>query len=118
MLRHRSVVSCAGHTHSPAAARSARNHFQRTQCAPSALCAGKTAVLAHTCTHRLKDDSEWGEFAHLPGQRFTDFSAMRTEIETDTARLTGPGKGISNVAINLKIHSPAVVNLTLVDLPG
>lgn len=61
---------------------------------------------------------EWGEFLHLPGQKFTDFNEIRREIEKETERLTGKNKGISNKSINLKIFSPYVLNLTLVDLPG
>ena len=61
---------------------------------------------------------EWGEFLHLPGQKFYDFSEIRSEIERETDRLSGKNKGISNKSINLKIFSPYVLNLTLVDLPG
>ena len=61
---------------------------------------------------------EWGEFLHLPNQKFYDFSEIRAEIQRETDRLTGKNKGISNKAINLKIYSPHVLNLTLVDLPG
>lgn len=46
------------------------------------------------------------------------FSEIRTEIERETDRLTGVNKGVSDVPINLKVYSPNVVNLTLVDLPG
>lgn len=61
---------------------------------------------------------EWGEFLHLPGQRFYNFSEICAEIVRETDRLTGKNKGISNKSINLKIYSPNVLNLTLVDLPG
>ena len=61
---------------------------------------------------------EWGEFLHLPGQRFYDFSEIRAEIQRETERVSGRNKGISNKSINLKIFSPHVLNLTLVDLPG
>uniref|UniRef100_K3XBJ4 Dynamin-type G domain-containing protein n=1 Tax=Globisporangium ultimum (strain ATCC 200006 / CBS 805.95 / DAOM BR144) TaxID=431595 RepID=K3XBJ4_GLOUD len=61
---------------------------------------------------------EWGEFLHLPGQKFTDFNEIRREIEKETERITGKNKGISNKSINLKVFSPYVLNLTLVDLPG
>jgi len=64
------------------------------------------------------EKSEWGEFLHLPGQRFYNFSEIREEIVRDTERITGKNKGISNKSINLKIYSPHVLNLTLVDLPG
>lgn len=40
------------------------------------------------------------------------------EIERETDRLGGSNKGICTDAIRLKIFSPNVVNLTLVDLPG
>jgi replication fork clamp-binding protein CrfC len=33
-------------------------------------------------------------------------------------RLSGTNKGISNTPINLRVYSPHVLNLTLVDLPG
>jgi replication fork clamp-binding protein CrfC len=61
---------------------------------------------------------EYGEFLHLIGTKFQDFSEIRKEIEADTERLTGTNKGISKIPINLKIFSPNVLNLTLVDLPG
>ena len=61
---------------------------------------------------------EWGEFLHLPGQRFYDFGEIRNEIQRETERVSGRNKGISNKSINLKIFSPHVLNLTLVDLPG
>ena len=43
---------------------------------------------------------------------------IRREIGQETDRLTGTNKGISNQTINLRIYSPHVLNLTLVDLPG
>ncbi|KAK5780285.1 hypothetical protein RI543_002324 [Arxiozyma heterogenica] len=61
---------------------------------------------------------EWGEFLHKPGQKFCDFDEIRKEIEFETTRIAGKNKGISKIPINLKIFSPHVLNLTLVDLPG
>lgn len=61
---------------------------------------------------------EWGEFLHVPGRRFYDFSEVRREIEAETARIAGNNKGIDRQPINLKIYSPHVLSLTLVDLPG
>jgi dynamin 1-like protein len=61
---------------------------------------------------------EWGEFLHLPGQRFYDFGEIRAEIQRETDRITGKNRGISNKSINLKVFSPHVLSLTLVDLPG
>uniref|UniRef100_A0A8C4IMD6 Dynamin-1-like protein n=1 Tax=Dicentrarchus labrax TaxID=13489 RepID=A0A8C4IMD6_DICLA len=49
---------------------------------------------------------------------YTDFEEIRQEIEAETERISGNNKGISDEPIHLKIFSPHVVNLTLVDLPG
>ncbi|KAL0208458.1 hypothetical protein P9112_011045 [Eukaryota sp. TZLM1-RC] len=61
---------------------------------------------------------EYGVFLHRPDQVYRDFSAIRDEIAAETTRLLGKGKAISPVPINLKIFSPRVVPLTLVDTPG
>ena len=61
---------------------------------------------------------EWGEFLHMPGRKFFDFNQIRLEIVAETERLTGKNKGIDHQPINLKIFSPHVLALTLVDLPG
>eukprot|EP00586_Coscinodiscus_wailesii_P012910 CAMPEP_0172496952 /NCGR_PEP_ID=MMETSP1066-20121228/94707_1 /TAXON_ID=671091 /ORGANISM="Coscinodiscus wailesii, Strain CCMP2513" /LENGTH=741 /DNA_ID=CAMNT_0013269509 /DNA_START=71 /DNA_END=2296 /DNA_ORIENTATION=- len=63
-------------------------------------------------------EDEWGEFLHQPGKRYYDFDEIRKEIVNDTERLVGSNKGISPNPINLKIYSPKVLHLTLVDLPG
>ncbi|CAE8636096.1 unnamed protein product, partial [Polarella glacialis] len=34
--------------------------------------------------HRSEDDSEWGEFGHLSGQRFENFDEIRNEIIRET----------------------------------
>ncbi|RLV93789.1 Dynamin-related protein DNM1 [Spathaspora sp. JA1] len=65
-----------------------------------------------------KPPREWGEFLHVPNKRFYDFHDIRREIEHETMRIAGQNKGISRLPINLKIFSPKVLNLTLVDLPG
>lgn len=61
---------------------------------------------------------EYGEFQHARGKIFTDFDQIRKEIEDETDRCTGKNKGISPIPINLRVHSPHVLNLTLIDLPG
>ena len=61
---------------------------------------------------------EWGEFLHLPGEKFYDFNKIRDEIVRDTEAKTGKNAGISPLPINLRIYSPNVLTLTLVDLPG
>uniref|UniRef100_A0A8C9U9H3 Dynamin-2 n=1 Tax=Scleropages formosus TaxID=113540 RepID=A0A8C9U9H3_SCLFO len=62
--------------------------------------------------------TEYAEFLQCKGKKFTDFDEVRQEIEAETDRLTGQNKGISPVPINLRVYSPNVLNLTLVDLPG
>ncbi|MGH0164486.1 UNVERIFIED_CONTAM: hypothetical protein FKN15_049367 [Acipenser sinensis] len=83
------------------------------------------------------ESEEWGKFLHTKNKNhnnanleliykskvkkskiYTDFDEIRQEIETETERITGNNKGISAEPIHLKIFSPHVVNLTLVDLPG
>ncbi|XP_059495841.1 dynamin-3 isoform X4 [Stegostoma tigrinum] len=62
--------------------------------------------------------TEHAEFLHCKGKKFTDFEEVRQEIEAETDRVTGSNKGISPIPINLRVHSPNVLNLTLIDLPG
>ncbi|KAH7103861.1 P-loop containing nucleoside triphosphate hydrolase protein [Auriculariales sp. MPI-PUGE-AT-0066] len=64
------------------------------------------------------NENEWGEFLHLPGKKIYDFNEIRNEIVRDTEAKTGKNAGISPVPINLRVFSPNVVTLTLVDLPG
>ena len=51
-------------------------------------------------------------------KRFTDFNEIRKEIEQETFRVAGQNKGVSKLPISLRIYSPDVLDLTLVDLPG
>ncbi|KAH9610144.1 hypothetical protein KSS87_003456, partial [Heliosperma pusillum] len=64
------------------------------------------------------DGLEYGEFLHLPGKKFFDFSQIRREIQAETEREAGANKGISERTIRLTIHSPNVLDITLIDLPG
>lgn len=64
------------------------------------------------------DGEEWGKFLHTKNKIYTDFEEIRREIEAETERISGNNKGISDEPIHLKVFSPHVVNLTLVDLPG
>merc|ERR1712001_153246 len=66
----------------------------------------------------INGPQEFGEFLHAKGRKFMDFIAIRKEIEDETNRVTGSNKGISNLPINLRVHSPYVLNITLIDLPG
>ncbi|XP_063687650.1 dynamin-1-like isoform X15 [Bolinopsis microptera] len=90
-------------------------------------CVGKDFLPRGTgiCTRRplilqlnFVEKGEWGEFLHAKGKKFTDFDEIRKEIEAETDRMTGSNKGISDIPINLRIFSPHVLNLTLIDLPG
>ncbi|KAG6889761.1 hypothetical protein C0995_014688 [Termitomyces sp. Mi166 len=61
--------------------------------------------------------TEWAQFLHID-KRFTDFNEIRKEIEQETFRVAGQNKGVSKLPISLRIYSPDVLDLTLVDLPG
>ncbi|CAE7939921.1 dymA [Symbiodinium sp. KB8] len=75
---------------------------------------GKTSVLESLVG---AGHSEWAEFQHN-NRRFSDFGDVRREIEAETARVCGGSRSVSDEPILLRIFSPAVMDLTLVDLPG
>ena len=62
-------------------------------------------VSIRKCGHNLLT-AEYAEFLHCKGKKFTDFNAVRKEIEDETDRITGSNKGISAVPINLRVYSP------------
>ncbi|XP_047664133.1 dynamin-3 isoform X6 [Tachysurus fulvidraco] len=66
----------------------------------------------------INNKAEYAEFLHCKGKKFVDFEEVRVEIEAETDRITGSNKGISPIPINLRVYSPNVLNLTLIDLPG
>ncbi|PYH44799.1 dynamin-related GTPase DNM1 [Aspergillus saccharolyticus JOP 1030-1] len=78
---------------------------------------GDEVHVPHTAAS-VAGQNEWAEFHHLPGRKFHDFALVKQEIEAETARIAGSNKGINRQPINLKIFSPHVLNLTMVDLPG
>ncbi|XP_028787477.1 dynamin-related protein 3A [Neltuma alba] len=84
------------------------------------ICTRRPLVLQLVQTKRKPDgtEEEYGEFLHLPGKRFYDFSEIRREIQAETDREAGGNKGVSDKQIRLKIFSPNVLDITLVDLPG
>jgi hypothetical protein len=53
----------------------------------------------------LNEDNadEWGEFLHLPGQKFHDFSKIRDEIVRDTEKMTGKNAGESWVHLKRRL---------------
>ncbi|XP_047321253.1 dynamin-related protein 3A-like isoform X2 [Impatiens glandulifera] len=86
----------------------------------SGICTRRPLVLQLLQTKSKQDgtEEEYGEFLHLPGKRFTDFNEIRSEIQAETERGAGGNKGVSDKQIRLKIFSPNVLDITLVDLPG
>ncbi|XP_073356004.1 dynamin-related protein 3B isoform X3 [Aegilops tauschii subsp. strangulata] len=87
----------------------------------SDMCTRRPLVLQLVHQARRPADAEadeWGEFLHHPGRRYYDFREIRREIQAETGREAGGNKGVSDRQIRLKIHSPNVLNITLVDLPG
>lgn len=76
------------------------------------------APLRYKTSGAIVRSSEWAEFHHIPNRKFIDFQDVKREIENETTRVAGSNKGINRQPINLKIYSPHVLNLTLVDLPG
>ncbi|RYR65891.1 hypothetical protein Ahy_A03g011818 isoform C [Arachis hypogaea] len=84
------------------------------------ICTRRPLVLQLVQTKRHPDgtEEEFGEFLHLPGRRFHDFSQIRREIQAETDKEAGDNKGVSDKQIRLKIFSPNVLDITLVDLPG
>ena len=59
--------------------------------------------------NETENNCDWAEFLHLPGKKFTDFTAVRDEIVAETERGAGPGQAISDAPIRLKICSPNVL---------
>ena len=55
---------------------------------------------------RINGPTDYGEFLHAKGQKFMDFLTIMKEIEDETDRVNGENKGISNLPINLRVHSP------------
>ncbi|KAL3814369.1 hypothetical protein ACJIZ3_015637 [Penstemon smallii] len=87
----------------------------------SDICTRRPLVLQLVYKKKNKPDGtdeEWGEFLHLPGKKFFDFNEIRREIQAETEREAGGNKGVTDKQIRLKIFSPNVLDITLVDLPG
>lgn len=82
------------------------------------ICTRRPLILQLIHIEPNRTPSEWAEFLHKPGQKITDFNAVMKEIDAETDRVCGTNKGVTDQPINLKVYSPKVLNLTLVDLPG
>jgi GTP-binding protein EngB required for normal cell division len=84
----------------------------------SGICTRRPLVLQLIHVEKGRNPAEWGEFLHAPDKKWTDFNKIRQEIDAETIRVCGTNKGVTDKPINLKVYSPNVLNLTLVDLPG
>jgi dynamin 1-like protein len=70
--------------------------------------------------HNLSDPSAYDRalFLHRPETEYTDFREIQEEIIAETERVTRGRCNICPDPITLKLWSPRVLNLTVVDLPG
>ena len=81
--------------------------------------AGKSSVLeCFVGRDFLPRGSGIATFLHTGERSFAVGEEVRHEIAAETERETGGNKGISRKPIHLRIHSPNVLDLTLIDLPG
>jgi len=69
-------------------------------------------LLISSCTEK------WVEFLNDEGKRYTDMNLVRQVIERHNAQIIESGQVISDVVLTVKLFSPDVPDLTLVDLPG
>lgn len=74
-------------------------------------------TLIHTPATDGKAPQEYGEFPALGLGKITDFSAIQRTL-TDLNLAVSPSECVSNEPIDLRIYSPHVPDLTLIDLPG
>lgn len=59
------------------------------------------------------NETEWGEFLHLPGEKFYDFTKIRSEIVRDTEAKTGKNAG---VCANTDVGGPISLSATVLGL--
>ena len=74
--------------------------------------------LVHVTEEEAEGSWGWAKFLHTNDKVFQDFDEVRQEIEAITNEVAGHNKGISDEPVRLRVFSPHVLNLTLVDLPG
>ena len=70
-----------------------------------------------TLIHTPGATSEYGEFPALGLGKITDFSSIQRTL-TDLNLAVPATEAVSNEPIDLRIYSPRVPDLTLIDLPG
>jgi len=74
-------------------------------------------TLIHTPSTNGRTAIEYGEFPSLGLGKITDFSDIQRTL-TDLNLAVPASEAVSNDPIDLRIHSPNVPDLTLIDLPG
>ncbi|KAI0833655.1 P-loop containing nucleoside triphosphate hydrolase protein [Trametes gibbosa] len=74
-------------------------------------------TLIHTPAENGKGAVEYGEFPALGLGKITDFSVIQRTL-TDLNMAIPSSEAVSNEPIDLRIYSPNVPDLTLIDLPG
>ncbi|KAF9039716.1 hypothetical protein BDZ89DRAFT_1110122, partial [Hymenopellis radicata] len=74
-------------------------------------------TLVHTPTPAGKAPEEYGEFPNLGLGKIKDFSVIQRTL-TDLNLAVPAEEAVSNEPIDLRIYSPNVPDLTLIDLPG
>ncbi|KAF8902325.1 P-loop containing nucleoside triphosphate hydrolase protein [Mucidula mucida] len=74
-------------------------------------------TLVHTPTPPGKTPEEYGEFPNLGLGKIKDFSVIQRTL-TDLNLAVPATEAVSNEPIDLRIYSPNVPDLTLIDLPG
>ena len=74
-------------------------------------------TLIHTPTTNGKTPQEYGEFPSLGLGQISDFSQIQKTL-TDLNLAVPASEAVSNEPIDLRIYSPHVPDLTLIDLPG
>ena len=65
-----------------------------------------------------KEGEDYCEFFLKPNEKIKDFSKVTKEIISQTEKIAGKEKLISDKPIIMKIFSSKLIDLTLVDLPG
>ncbi|KAK7690746.1 hypothetical protein QCA50_005845 [Cerrena zonata] len=74
-------------------------------------------TLIHTPRSNPNEPEEYGEFPHLGLGKITDFTKIQKTL-TDLNLAVPASECVSNDPIELRIYSPRVPDLSLIDLPG
>lgn len=63
-------------------------------------------------------EKDYVEFTDRKGEKMESFEAVKKAINEETEKVCGNSKNINSLPIKIRIYSPNVVDLLLVDLPG